>query len=153
MLGALSRKPRWATAMAFCVLLAVGLGPLVDWLSFRQGRWAGEPRPSSFTEWTQWMRGAAPPAPEALPDYAATANGVVFGLFPDRLKLDSETIVGEKKFGGDQEGDRFAGRRIAFVPTLKLDGRDLQAAELNSADLRGVSFERSGNAGREPLWR
>ena len=31
-LGALSRKPRWATAMAFCVLLAVGLGPLVDWL-------------------------------------------------------------------------------------------------------------------------
>ena len=47
-LGALSRKPRWAAAMAFCVLLAVALAPLVDWLSFQQGRWAGEPRPSSF---------------------------------------------------------------------------------------------------------
>jgi hypothetical protein len=47
-LGALGPKPRWATVMAFCILLTVALAPAVEWLSFRQGRWAGEPRPSSF---------------------------------------------------------------------------------------------------------
>ena len=52
-LGTLSRKPRWAAAMAYCVLLTVALVPLVDWLSFMQGRWAGEPRPL-FREWRWW---------------------------------------------------------------------------------------------------
>ena len=52
-LGAFSRKLRWATAMAFCVVLAVALAPLVDWLSFKEGRWAGEPWPS-FKDWRWW---------------------------------------------------------------------------------------------------
>ena len=65
-LGALSRKPRWATAMAFCVLLAVVLVPLVDWLSLQQGRWAGEPRPSSWQEWEQWMTGERPRSPKLI---------------------------------------------------------------------------------------
>jgi hypothetical protein len=56
-LGAFSRKPRWVTAMAFWVLLVVALVPLAYWLSFAQGRWAGEPRPSSVKEWTHWMAG------------------------------------------------------------------------------------------------
>jgi uncharacterized protein YjbI with pentapeptide repeats len=138
-LGALSRKPRWATAMAFCVLLAVALAPLSYWLSFREGRWAGEPWPSSFKEWQQWMAGEPPSFPETNPDYAATAKGVVFGLFPDRLKLNDETIVGEKTFKATKE--EIASRGGAdFVPTLKLDDRDLQAADFSRVDLRGVSL-------------
>jgi uncharacterized protein YjbI with pentapeptide repeats len=138
-LGALGRKPRWATAMAFCVLLAAALAPLGYWLSFKEGRWAGEPQPSAFKEWQHWMAGEPLSFPEVNPDYAATANGVVFGLFPDRLKLDSETIVGEKTLNETKE--EIASRGGDFVPTIKLDGRDLHAAVLSEADLRGVSLK------------
>jgi uncharacterized protein YjbI with pentapeptide repeats/class 3 adenylate cyclase len=127
------------TAMAFCVLLAVALVPLTDWLSFREGRWAGEPRPSSFDEWRSWMAGQPPRFPEAIPDYAATANGVLFALFPDRLQLTQETIVGEKTL--DETKKEIASRGGSFVPTIKLDDRDLQAADLVAADLRGVSLD------------
>ena len=139
-LGALGRKPRWATAMTFWVLLAVALTPLVDWLSFRQGRWAGEPRPSSFAEWGQWMAARKPPPfPKINPDYTVTKDGVVFGLFPDRLELSDESIVGEAKL---EETNKEMGSRggTDFVPTLNFDGRDLQAADLSGADLRAVSF-------------
>ena len=146
-LGALNRKPRWATAIAFCVLLAFGLFHLVDWLSFCEGRWAGEPTPSSFEEWPQWMAGDRPPSPQVNPDFAATANGVVFGLFPNRLKLREETIVGKEKL--DKAKEEMASRNGAnktageddFVPTIKLDERDLQAADLSGADVRGVSLD------------
>jgi hypothetical protein len=137
-LGAINRKLRWATAMAFCILLAVALAPLAHWLSFQQGRWAGEPWPSSVAEWRQWMEGESPPIPETAPDYAATTNGVVFGLFPDRLKLPDETIVGETKLGEIKK--EIASRGGEFVPTIKLDERDLQAANFSGADLRGVSL-------------
>jgi hypothetical protein len=50
-LGTLPRKRRWAAGMAFCVLLAAVMWPLSYWLSFREGRWAGEPRPASVAEW------------------------------------------------------------------------------------------------------
>jgi uncharacterized protein YjbI with pentapeptide repeats len=137
-LGVLTRKPRWATAMAFCVLLAVTLAPLVDWLSFRQGRWAGEPQASSFKEWRQWMAGEPLQYASGHPDFGATEKGVVFGLFPDRLKLNDETIVGEKTLKETKE--EIASRGGDFVPTIKLDLRDLQAADLSRADLRGVSL-------------
>jgi uncharacterized protein YjbI with pentapeptide repeats len=140
-LGALNRKPRWATAMAFCALLAVVLAPLVDWLSFRQGRWAGEPRASSFREWANWMAGKQPELPEVNPDYAATAKGVVFGLFPDRLKLVNETIVGKDKL--EKTKEEIVSRGGDFVATTNLDFRDLQAANLYGADLRGVSLSRT----------
>jgi uncharacterized protein YjbI with pentapeptide repeats len=148
-LGALSRKPRWATGMAFCILLAVALASLAYWLSFREGRWAGEPWPSSIGDWGQWMAGEPPRLPEAIPDYAATANGIVFGLFPDRLKLSDETIVGETKLEDTKKeiasrgGRDFVPTLIGndFVPTIKLDYRDLQAADLSGADLRGVSLD------------
>jgi uncharacterized protein YjbI with pentapeptide repeats len=144
-LGALSRKPRWVTAMAFCVLLAAALAPLVDWLSFQQGRWAGEPRPPSFTEWAHWMAGEPPAFPEINPDYSATEKGVVFGLFPDRLKLKDETIVGEERL--EETRKETASRGGDFVPTIKLDERDLQAAVLNGADLRGVSLNAAAMQG------
>ena len=111
MLGALSRKPRWATAMGFCVLLAVGLAPLVDWLSFQQGRWAGEPWPSSFKEWANWMDGEPPRLPDINPDYSRTANGVVFGLFPDRLKLSRRNNRRQGQAGKDEEGNDLSPRR------------------------------------------
>jgi uncharacterized protein YjbI with pentapeptide repeats len=137
-LGALSRKPRWATAMAFCVLLAVALAPLVDWLSFRQGHWAGEPWPSSIAEWQRWMAGRPAPFADVDPDYQATKNGVVFGWFPNRLKLANQTIVGKEKL--EKTKEEIASRDGGFVPTIELDFRDLQAADLNGADLRGVSL-------------
>jgi uncharacterized protein YjbI with pentapeptide repeats len=136
-LGALGRKPRWATAMAFCLLLAVCLFPLAYWLSFREGRWAGEPR-LSLSEW-RWWAGATPPLAGVDPDYSATANGVVFGWFPDRLKLNDESVVGQEKLDKTKEETASRGG-TDFVPTLKLDGRDLQAADLSGADLRGVSL-------------
>jgi hypothetical protein len=136
-LGALSRKQRWATAMAFCVLLAVALGPLTYWFSFQEGRWAGEPSPRSIADWAQWMKGGSVASHNAR-DYTATANGVVYGLFPDRLNLPSETIVGKEKFEKTQE--EIKSRGGDFVPTIRLDGRDLQAANFNGADLRGVSL-------------
>jgi uncharacterized protein YjbI with pentapeptide repeats len=150
-LGALSRKPRWATAMAFCVLLGVVLWPTVRWLSFEQGRWAGEPRTSSWPKWAQWMVGKPPPFAKVVPDYDATEHGVVFGWFPDRLELESETIVGKEKWekakeeiasrkGAKEAADKDLAHTVDFVPTIKLDERDLQAADLSGADLRGVSL-------------
>ena len=138
-LGALSYKPRWAAGMAFCALLAFGLYHLVNRLSFGEGRWAGEPRPASIAEWGHWMEGKPPSFPEVNPDYAATANGLVFGLFPDRLQLPNETIVGKEKLEKTQ--DEMKSRGGDFIPTINLDGRDLQAADLHNADLRGVSLD------------
>jgi len=137
-LGALAHKPRWATAIAFCVLLAFGLFHLVDWLSFREGRWAGEPTPSSFKEWRGWMAGEPARLPEVNPDYSATEKGVVFGLFPDRLKLPNEPVVGKDRLEEIQK--EIASRGGEFVSTRKFEGRDLQAADLRRADLRGVDL-------------
>jgi uncharacterized protein YjbI with pentapeptide repeats len=89
------------------------------WLSFWEGRWAGEP----------WI---------GRRDIASTANGVVFGLFPDRLKLASEAIVVEELL--EKTKKEIASRGGDFVPTIKFDRRDLQAADLSGADLRGVSL-------------
>jgi uncharacterized protein YjbI with pentapeptide repeats len=170
-LGALSRKPRWVAAVTFCMLLAVALCPAAYWLSFNQGRWAGEawpsspremaawmagdeaprpeprvPWPSSLRELTAWMAGWRAPLPKVNPDYKATEKGVVFGWFPDRLNLKDEPIVGKEKWEKAKEeiASRKGGKEAAengdFVPTIKLDGRDLQAAELSGADLRGVSL-------------
>lgn len=55
------------------------------WLSFWEGRWAGEP----------WI---------GRRELLSTWNGVVFGLFPDRLKLANEIIVGEKLLEASGEG-------------------------------------------------
>jgi uncharacterized protein YjbI with pentapeptide repeats len=146
-LGAFSRKLRWVTAMAFCVALAVVLAPLVDWLSFGQGRWAGEPATPSFAEWARWMEGEPAPVPNVNPDYTATANGVVFGLFPDRLKLRDETIVSEQRI--EETEKEMTSRGGDFVPTINLADRDLQAAVLAGADLRGVSLRGASMQGAD----
>jgi hypothetical protein len=135
-LGVLSRKPRWVTAAGFCVLLAVALAPLVNWLSFRQGRWAGEPR-VSFSEW-RWWRGEPLPFAKGDPDFTASTVGVVFGLFPDRLKLANEIIVGQVRISEVEK--EIISRGGDFVPTPDFEGRDLQAAVLSGTDLRGVSL-------------
>ena len=76
--------------------------------------------------------------PEVNPDYAPTEKGVVFGLFPDRLRLGNETIVGEKTL--EETKKEIASRGGEFVPTIRLTRRDLQAAVLAWADLRSVSL-------------
>lgn len=90
------------------------------WLSFWEGRWAGEP----------WI---------GRRDLASTAKGVVFGLFPDRLILPNETIVGDELL--EKTKKEISSRGGDFVPTIKFDDRDLQDAELAGADLRGASLE------------
>lgn len=57
---------------------------------------------------------------------------------PDCLKLRGETIVGKEKL--EKTKEEIASRNGDFVPTVNLDGRDLQAADLSGADLRGVSL-------------
>ena len=133
-------RPRLRSGLAWAANL--GMIAVVFWLSFWEGRWAGEPL-------------------VGRPNFAATANGVVFGLFPDRLKLENETIVGEKTL--EETKKEIASRGGSdFVPTIKFDGRDLQAAVLSGADLRGVSLDGaamqaanliSAIGSRQPQWR
>jgi uncharacterized protein YjbI with pentapeptide repeats len=113
------RGSRWQVLV---LAATFGLIAVVPWLSLWQGRWAGEPGIGRT-------------------DFASTANGVVFGLFPDRLILASETIVGEKTL--DETKKEIASRGGDFVPTIKFDKRDLQAADLSGADLRGVSLSQA----------
>jgi uncharacterized protein YjbI with pentapeptide repeats len=110
--------------------LAANLGAIyvVLWLSLGEGQWAGENQ--------VW------PA-----NFAATEKGVVFGLFPDRLQLRDETIVGEKTLKETKE--EIASRGGDFVPTIRLGGRDLQAAILSGADLRGVSLNSAAIQGAD----
>ena len=136
-LGALSCKPRWAMVTAFCLLLTVGLWSVAYWLSFKEGRWAGEPSPSSLGEWTGWMRGKPPALPAVNPDYAATKNGVVFGWFPDRLNLGYEMIVGRDLL--EKTNKEVASGTWTY--TIDLSNRDLQAAQLVAADLRGARMD------------
>ena len=93
---------------------------VVLWLSLGEGQWAGENQALQT-------------------DLTANKNGVIFGLFPDRLKLENETIVGEKILAETQK--EIDSRGGDFVPTLNFIGRDLQGAVLRGADLRGVSLE------------
>ena len=102
-----------ALAANIC-LIAVAL-----WLSFWEGRWAGEP-----------YVGRA----------KLHARGVVWGLFPDRLILWNEIVVGESRL--EDIGKETASRgRSGFVPARNFGGRDLQGAVLAGADLRGVALD------------
>ncbi len=93
---------------------------IVLWLSLWEGRWAGEP-----------FIGRS--------DFAATKNGLVWGLFQDRLNLRGELIVGKDRL--EEIGKEIASRGgTDFVPTRIFRDRDLQAADFSAADLRGVTF-------------
>jgi uncharacterized protein YjbI with pentapeptide repeats len=135
-LGTRSNKPRWAMMMAFCIVLAV---LLAGCLSFHWGHWSGEPTPSTFKEVLQRMVGTRPQLPGALSDNAVAVKGVVFErFFPARLELRDEAPVGKDKL--DKTKNEIASRGGDFVPTIDLDYRDLQAADMYGADLRGVSL-------------
>jgi uncharacterized protein YjbI with pentapeptide repeats len=100
------------------------------WLCFWEGRWAGEP----------WIGRA---------DLDATANGIVLGLFPDRLILPYEIVVGESRL--EEIRSEVGGElRNGFVPTRDFGKRDLQGAILYGADLRGVGL-REANLNRVEL--
>jgi hypothetical protein len=148
-LGTLNRKPRWAAAMAFCVLLAVGLFPTVTWLSFQQGRWAGEPRPSSYSELGSWMAGEPALSPESIPDYAASRGGVVFHLFPDRLKLPNENHCRRGKAGKGQGRNRIARRR--FCPNDQARPPGFAGRRTKPRGPVRRLAELRADAGREPL--
>ncbi len=118
-------RPRLRVAARGAASLA--LITLAFWLSGWAGRWAGEPGIGRS-------------------DLATTAEGVVFGHFPDRLILRNETIVGEKLLDENKKEAASRGGGLVptiLVPTIKLDDRDLTAADLSSADLRGVSLQRT----------
>jgi Pentapeptide repeats (8 copies) len=103
-----------------------GVVAVAFWLSLWEGRWAGEPVVGrAKLDW----------------------RGVVWGLFPDRLKLATETIVGEERWkkANEEITSRRGAKRTTggddFVPTVDLHDRDLQEANLTGADLRGVSLD------------
>jgi uncharacterized protein YjbI with pentapeptide repeats len=143
-LDALRRRPRWARAMALCVVLAV---LLTAWVSFVVGRWAGEPYPSSLKEWALWMLGHPAEFQPVLSNNAATVKGVILGrYFPDRLLLRAEpVVVGKDKL--EKTKEEMASRGGDFVRTIDLDFRDLQAADMSGADLRGVSLSATAMPG------
>ncbi len=93
------------------------------WLTFWEGRWAGEE--PNLAEWRFfWKWGTngllfIEDSPEVLIP-ASTANGMLFGLFPDRLKLASATIVGEERL--EKTKKEIASRNGDFVPTIDLTG-------------------------------
>jgi uncharacterized protein YjbI with pentapeptide repeats len=108
------RLRSWLTPGSYACVFA-----LVFWLSLWEGRWAGEP----------WI---------GRTDLIATENGVIFGRFPDRLKLHDEIVVGESRVEEvKKESDARDGE---FVPTRDFVKRDLQYVELPGADLRGVAL-------------
>lgn len=107
--GPLSWQPSWLAELC--------LAAAVIWLLW-EGRWTGEPGIGR--------------------DFARSELGPVLGLFPDRLKLNDETIVGEKTV--DETKKEISSRGGDFVPTIKFDDRHLEAAQLSGADLRGVSL-------------
>ncbi len=84
------------------------------------------------------MAGEPPPLPEVSPDYAATVNGVVFGLFPDRLILAGESIVGEEQL--ERTEKEMASRNGDFVPTRQFAIADLGGTDFSGADLRRVDL-------------
>jgi uncharacterized protein YjbI with pentapeptide repeats len=136
MAGALGRRSRWLTVATVYTLVTLSLLPLACWLSLKEGRWAGEPWPS-FHQW-RWWAGEPLQFETGKPDYESTKNGVVFGLFPDRLILWNEILVGETRLEGIKK--EIASRNGDFIPTINLEYRDLQGALLNDSDRRGVSF-------------
>jgi len=126
-------RPKVSKPLAFAASL--GLGCVVFWLSLSEGRWAGEPRILQTN------------VREYRSDFFSTRSGVVFGLFPDRLILRDETIVGDDQL--EKTKKESASRGGDFVPTIKLDDRDLQAADLSGADFRGVSLSGARMVGAE----
>jgi uncharacterized protein YjbI with pentapeptide repeats len=118
--------------------LAASLGVIaaVPWLSLWEGRWAGEN-----------YIGRADLAADLTRDLAGWGNGTVLGLFKDRLILPNETIVDEKTLADVEK--EIASRGGDFVPTIRFEDRDLQAADLRGADLRGVALDRAHMQGAE----
>ena len=127
-MGALGPKLRWATAMAFCVLLAVALTPIVV-LAIAPGKGAGPVnlgRPLSRIGSNGWRVRAAVRRRLVCLMTPLRRTVSVFGLFPDRLKLASETIVGKEKW--EKAKEEIASRKDAketpdqddFVPTINL---------------------------------
>ncbi len=90
----------------------------VVWLCLCEGRWAGE----------DWIGRSE-----------TESQGFLFGLFPDRLILPHETIVGADLIEKSKKESASRGKG-AFVPTQIFDQRNFVAAQFGGADLRGVSF-------------
>ncbi len=117
----------WKTASLRTVAMVI-----VAWMTFWEGRWAGEDGPIRYL----------PRPHEALAGndrYKATAHGT-FGAFPDRLWLVDEIIVGQALLEEKKKEQASRAGSYNFVPTHKFDRRDLQAAMLQGSDLRGVAL-------------
>jgi hypothetical protein len=109
-------RPQLRIARAWSGRLVIVCAAL--WLSFWEGRWAGEP----------WIG-------RSRLDWR---GGVVWGLFPDRLNLPHEIVVGKDQLEKSQnESDSLGGDP---VPTRPFANRNLAAADLRGADLRGVEL-------------
>jgi uncharacterized protein YjbI with pentapeptide repeats len=133
------RNPlRWspsALAHGFAALLALHV-------SVNIGRWAGEPPlRDCFRNSTDAAKvpGHACLYDDRIGDYAATENGILFGLFQDRLKLANRTIVGQKLFE-EKQAEGKAGGGDRFVPTRDFSERNFTAGKFDESDIRGVDL-------------
>ncbi len=131
---------------AFHAALRFSMMIVVSWMTLWEGRWAGEDGPIRYLQ----------RAHETFPSnkrFEATQRGAVFwmlplGGFPDRLLLADEIIVGQALLEEKKKEAASRGGEV-FVPTRIFDGRDLQAAVLRAADLRGVALRRKDG---RPAW-
>jgi uncharacterized protein YjbI with pentapeptide repeats len=110
-------QPKLRGGLVFTANL--GAFAVAFWLSLWEGRWAGE----------------------NIIGRADFGVGILFPLFADRLNLENEIIVGKSRF--EEIKNEIASRGGEFVPTRDFNNRDLQAAVLSGADLRGVSLLRA----------
>jgi hypothetical protein len=117
-------RPRFQEGFAW--LAYACLFGVAFWLSGWEGRFAGE----------QWI--GRPNIKDERGSFSLTRNGVAFGLFPDRLKLHGESIVGEKLL--DEAAKESKSRNGDFVPTRRFTISNLEGADLSQADLRGVDL-------------
>lgn len=128
--GWIGRVASGAVALAAC------------YATLMEGRWAGEP-----ALWRCEIRKAVDEALFELAcpiraegaQIAATENGRMFGLFPDRLKLLNETIVG-KKLLEEKQAEALSSGGTRRVVTRTFDGRNFLGAVFSGADLRRVTF-------------
>lgn len=143
---------------AMAAVLSVG----VLWLSFFEGRWAGEPLCfDPLTDWREcWGREALGPplvpfeedmGVPVRPGPVAPDRRLLLGLYSDRLSLPHEIVVGPALVDEARRQRESLNNPGAFVATRSmLAGRNFTAANFEGADLRGVDF---GDSARPSILR
>ena len=114
------------------LLSILGSFAFVAAISIWQGRWAGEEH--------AYLKYGIPFFGRPGHDAATlkSEGRPIFGVFPNHLILSHEILINETVA---ERAKNETVARGAFVATINLEGRNLEAAEFEDVDLREVSFE------------